>query len=171
MAQEAGSKGGVVPPELLEKIDDIEDKLDHSVHGLAALKVLIDLLEGKLDNPLYGLQALLNLLLALTRVQHGTQATTNVLTTIGTEIVSATPFRVSGLLSLHNMVAGDAFLIIEEIRDQDDATYRQYGGPTYVGAQGSPMIWFPEKACQGWRVRIQRAAGANRNVTYQFFVQ
>lgn len=103
------------------------------------------------------------------RVQNGTQATTAILTVIGAAIESTIPFEVSGYISLHNMIAGDTFLVVEEIRDSDDATYREYGRTTYNGAQTSPMIWFEHKICQGWRLRIQRTAGADKNVTYQFF--
>lgn len=107
----------------------------------------------------------------LTRPQNGTQATTNVLTTIGSAITDTIPFKVQGTLSLDLMQAGDTFLVIEEIRDQDDATWREYGRVTYNGVQTSPMVWFEEKVCQGWRIRIQRTAGADRNVTYQFFTE
>lgn len=112
----------------------------------------------------------LNRVKHLTRPQQGTQATTNVLTVVGAAIVHATiPFIVEGWLSLHNMQAGDTFLIVEEVRDQDDATYREFARNNYTGVQTSPMIWFTPKRCQGWRIRIQRTAGADRNVTYQFF--
>lgn len=103
------------------------------------------------------------------RVQSSTQATTNGLAVIGTAIESTLPFVVEGYISLHNMVAGDTFLVLEEIRDQDDATYREYGRTTYYDVQTSPMVWFEAKVCQGWRIRIQRTAGADRNVTYQYF--
>lgn len=109
--------------------------------------------------------------LSHTRPQDGSQATTNVLSVIGIAIEHAVPFKVSGLLSLHLMQAGDTFLVIEEIRDQDDATYREYGRTNYAGVQVSPMVWFEEKVCQGWRVRIQRTAGADRDVTYQYFTE
>ena len=105
----------------------------------------------------------------MTRVQATTQATTNVLAVLGTAIEGTVPFKVSGYLSLHNMQAGDTFLVIEEIRDQDDATYREYARNSYSDVQTSPMIWFEPKVCQGWRVRIQRTAGADRDVTYQYF--
>lgn len=103
------------------------------------------------------------------RVQNGTQATTNVLAVIGAAVENTTPFMVEAYISLHNMVAGDAFLVLEEVRDQDDATYRELGRTTFYDAQTSPMVWFETKLCQGWRLRIQRVAGADRNVTYQFF--
>jgi len=105
------------------------------------------------------------------RVQSGTQATTNALAVLGAAIESTLPFNVSGLLSLHLMQVGDTFLVIEEIRDQDDATYREYARFNYAGVQVSPMVWFEEKVCQGWRVRIERTAGADRNVTYQYFTE
>lgn len=105
------------------------------------------------------------------RPQEGTQATTNILSVVGTAIEDTTPFKVTGYLSLHNMQAGDEFLVIEEIRDRDDATYREYDRHTYSDVQTSPMVWFEEKFCQGWRVRIQRTAGVDRNVTYQFFTE
>jgi len=105
----------------------------------------------------------------LTRAQKGTQTTTGILTVIGAAVEDSVPFKVSGVLSLHNMQAGDTFLVAEEIRDQDDATYREYARNSYSDAQTSPMIWFEEKVCQGWRVRIQRTAGVDREVTYQFF--
>lgn len=104
-----------------------------------------------------------------TRPQKGTQATTNVLTVIGAAIAAAVPFTVSGFINLTNMQAGDTFLVIEEIRDQDDVTYIEYARNSYSDVQTSPMIWFNQKMCQGWRIRIQRTAGADRNVTYQFF--
>jgi len=107
----------------------------------------------------------------LTRPQAGTQATTNVLATVGAAITEAVPFKVSGYLSLHNMQAGDTFLVVEEIRDQNDVTYREYGRNSYSDVQTSPMVWFEEKVCQGWRVRIQRTGGADRDVTYQFFLE
>jgi len=110
-------------------------------------------------------------ILNLTRPQNGTQATTNVLAVVGAAIASAVPFKVSGFLSLHNMQAGDTFLVIEEIRDQDDATYREYARTNYVGVPVSPMVWFEEKICQGWRIRIQRTAGGDRDVTYQYFTE
>lgn len=99
----------------------------------------------------------------------GTQATTNALVVVGTALTATVPFKASGLLSLHNMQAGDTFLVTEEIRDQDDATWREYGRNSYVGIQTSPMVHFAEKVCQGWRINIQRTAGADRDVTYQFF--
>lgn len=107
----------------------------------------------------------------LTRPQNGTQATTAALATIGAAIVNAVPFRVSACLSLNLMQAGDTFLVTEEIRDQDDVTWREYDRVNYVGVQVSPMVWFEEKVCQGWRIRIQRTAGVDRNVTYQFFTE
>lgn len=113
--------------------------------------------------------ALLDYIKSLTRPQAGIQATTNVLAVVGAAIEGAVPFKVSGLLSLHNMQAGDTFLVIEEIRDQDDATYREYARTSYSDVQTSPIIWFEEKICQGWRIRIQRTAGGDRNVTYQYF--
>lgn len=103
------------------------------------------------------------------RVQLGTQATTNALAVIGAPIVGTIPFAIEAFISLHNMVAGDTFLVLEEVRDQDDATYREYGRTTFYDVQTSPMVWFEAKICQGWRLRIQRLAGADRNVTYQFF--
>lgn len=103
------------------------------------------------------------------RVQRGTQATTNVLAVIGVAIEAGIPFEVTGYISLHNMVAGDTFLVLEEIRDQDDATYREHGRTTFYDVQTSPLVHFESKVCQGWRVRIQRVAGGDRNVTYQFF--
>lgn len=90
---------------------------------------------------------------------------------VGAAIVDTVPFKVNGLLSLHNMQAGDTFHVIEEIRDEDDATYREYGRNSYSGVQTSPMIRFTEKVCQGWRVRIQRTAGADRAVTFQYFTE
>ncbi len=104
----------------------------------------------------------------VTRVE-GTQATTAALDIINAAIEDTRPFTVSGLLSLNAMTAGETFLVVEEIRDRDDATYREYARNTYVGVQTSPMLHFTEKVCQGWRVRIQRTGGADRNVTYQFF--
>lgn len=105
----------------------------------------------------------------LTRPQAGIQATTDVLAVVGAAIEDTVPFKVSGFLSLDLMQAGDTFLVIEEIRDQDDVTYREYGRNSYSGVQTSPMVWFDPKVCQGWRVRIQRTAGSDRNVAYQFF--
>ena len=104
-----------------------------------------------------------------TRVQRGTQATIDALAVVGSSVESAVPFIIEAYISLHNMVAGDTFLVLEEIRDQDDATYREYGRTTFYDVQTSPMFWFEPKTCQGWRLRIQRLAGADRNVTYQFF--
>lgn len=103
------------------------------------------------------------------RVQNGTQATTNVLAVVGAAIENTVPFMVEGFISLHNMVAGDAFLVLEEIRDQDDATYRELGRTTFYAVQTSPMVWFENKHCMGWRIRIQRVSGADRDVTYQIF--
>lgn len=106
------------------------------------------------------------------RVQDGTQATTNALAVLGAAIEDAvTPFKVSALISLHNMVLGDTFLVLEEIRDEDDATYREHARTTFFDVQTSPMIRFKEKVCQGWRIRIQRIAGADRQVTFQFFTE
>lgn len=105
------------------------------------------------------------------RVQSATQATTNALAVLGAAIVATNPFEVTAVISLHNMVAGDTFLVIEEIRDSDDATYREYGRTTFYDVQTSPMVWFPVKVCQGWRIRIQRVSGADRNVTYQYFTR
>lgn len=110
-------------------------------------------------------------IVALARVQKGTQATTNALAVVGAAVESTSPFTVSGFISLALMQAGDTFLVIEEIRDQDDLTYVQYGSVSYSGVQSSPMVWFNQKATQGWRIRIQRTAGADRNITYQFFKQ
>lgn len=107
----------------------------------------------------------------LTRPQGGTQATTAALAVVGTAIENTVPFKVVGYLSLDLMQAADDFLVIEEVRDQDDATYREYGRNTYSGVQESPMVWFEEKVCQGWRIRIQRTAGFDRNVTYQFLTE
>ena len=101
--------------------------------------------------------------------QSGTQATSNVLATIGSAIEGTGPFSVSGFISLHNMQAGDAFLVLEEIRDQDGVTYREYARNIYSDVQTSPMIHFTEKVCTGMRVQIQRTAGVDRDVTYQFF--
>jgi len=110
--------------------------------------------------------------LARSRVQSGTQATTNALVVIGVAITAAAlPFIVEGYISLNLMVAGDIFLVIEEIRDQDDATYREFWRAIFYDAQTSPMIRFKPKMCQGWRVSIQRTGGADRNVTYQFFTR
>lgn len=107
----------------------------------------------------------------LTRPQKGTQSTTAALDVVGSAIEHATiPFIVEGWLSLHNMQAGDTFLVVEEIRDQDDATYREYGRNSYSDVQTSPMVHFSPKRCQGWRIRIQRTAGGDRDVTYQFFL-
>ena len=103
------------------------------------------------------------------RVQNGTQATTNVLAVVGAAIENTVPFMVEAFISLNNMVAGDAFLVLEEVRDQDDATYRELGRTTFYDVQTSPMVWFEAKHCMGWRIRIQRVSGADRDVTYQFF--
>lgn len=103
------------------------------------------------------------------RVQSGTQATTNVLAVIGAAIAATVPFSVEAFISLHNMVAGDTFLVLEEVRDSDDATYRELGRTTFYDVQTSPMVWFEAKVCMGWRVRIQRTAGADKDVTYQYF--
>lgn len=103
------------------------------------------------------------------RVQNGTQATTNALAVIGVAIENTSAFAVDAFISLHNMVAGDTFLVLEEVRDQDDVTYRELGSTTFYDVQTSPMIWFEAKVCMGWRIRIQRLAGADRDVTYQFF--
>lgn len=105
----------------------------------------------------------------LTRPQAGTQATTADLTVVGAAIESAVPIRVSGYLSAHNLQVGDTVLVVEEIRDQDDTTYREYARASYSGVQNSPMVWFNEKVCQGWRVRVQRTAGVDRTLNYQFF--
>lgn len=106
------------------------------------------------------------------RVQKGVQATTNALVVIGAAIESATtPFVVEAYISLNLMVAGDTFLVTEEIRDSDDVTYRELGRTTFYDAQTSPMVWFEAKVCQGWRISIQMIAGANRDVTYQFFTR
>lgn len=105
----------------------------------------------------------------LTRPQKGTQATTGDLAVVGAAIEDTVPFTASGFVSLDLLQAGDTFLVIEEIRDQNDATYREYGRNSYSDVQTSPMVWFEPKVCQGWRVRIQRTAGVDRNVTYQFF--
>lgn len=48
------SKGGASQ----KSVNEIEDKLDHAAHGLAALKTLIDDLEAKLDHASHGLAAL-----------------------------------------------------------------------------------------------------------------
>ena len=105
---------------------------------------------------------------AITRVQAATQATTNLLAVLGSALEGIEPFKVNGCLSLHNMQAGDDILVIEEIRDEDDATYREYARYTFEDVQTSPLVHFDEKICQGWRIRIQRTAGADRNVTYQY---
>lgn len=107
----------------------------------------------------------------LTRPQDGIQATTNALAVVGVAITNTVPFKVSGFISLALMQAGDTFLVIEEIRDEDDASWIEYGRNSYTGVQVSPMIRFTEKVCQGWRVRIQRTAGADRNITYQYFTE
>ena len=103
------------------------------------------------------------------RIQSGTQATTAALVVIGVAVESGASFAVEGYISLHNMVAGDTFLVLEEIRDQDAVTYRELGRTTFYDVQTSPMVWFEAKVCQGWRIRIQRTAGADRNVTFQYF--
>jgi len=103
------------------------------------------------------------------RVQNGTQATTNALAVLGVAIEGTIPFAVEAFISLNNMIAGDTFLVLEEVRDEDDATYREYGRTTFYDVQTSPMVWFEAKACQGWRIRIQRTAGADRDVTFQYF--
>lgn len=108
-------------------------------------------------------------ILETVRVQKGAQATTAALSVMGAAIVDTKPFLVEGYVSLHNMIAGDTFLMLEEIRDQDDATYREYGRTTFYDVQTSSMVWLEAKVCMGWRIRIQRVAGADRNVTYQFF--
>lgn len=48
-----GSKGASQ-----KSVNDVEAKLDHAAHGLAALRVLLDAVEGKLDNSTWGLAAL-----------------------------------------------------------------------------------------------------------------
>jgi len=107
---------------------------------------------------------------SFTRNQIGTQATTNVLTVLGAAIEHATkPFNATALISLHNMQAGDTFLVTCELRDQNDATYREYDRKTYAGVQVSPMVHVLPVMCQGWRMKIQRTAGSDRDVTYQFF--
>lgn len=109
--------------------------------------------------------------LSFTRDQDGSQATTNALAVVGVAIEDATdPFIVESFISLHNMQAGDTFLVIEEVRDEDDVTYREYDRNSYSGVQESPMVRFLAKMCQGWRLRIQRTAGADRIVTYQYFL-
>lgn len=105
------------------------------------------------------------------RVQLGTQATTNALAVIGAPIVGTIPFAIEAFISLHNMVAGDTFLVTEEIRDSNDVTYRELGRTTFYDVQTSPMVWFEPKVCMGWQIKIQRIAGSNRNVTYQFFTE
>lgn len=105
----------------------------------------------------------------LTRPQKGTQDTTASLAVVGSAIEDTVPFKVQGYISLHNMESGDSILVVEEVRDQDDSTYREYARNTYSDAQTSPMVWFEEKVCQGWRIRIQRTAGADREFSYQFF--
>lgn len=107
----------------------------------------------------------------LNRVQKGSQATTNALVVLGTAIESVLAFRVSGWLSLHNMQAGDMFLVVEEVRDQDDITYREHARNVYVGVQVSPIVHLTAKPCQGWRIRVQRTAGVDRAVTYQYFTE
>lgn len=145
---------------------------------LAILKAYVDSLETivgteggvALANKLTAARAgFLDRIKNLTRPQANTQATTAALAVVGMAIEDIVPFKVSGFLSLHNMQAGDTFLVIEEVRDQDDATYREYGRNSYSDVQTSPMVWFETKVCQGWRARIQRTAGADRDVTYQFF--
>ena len=128
---------------------DIDDYLDTEV---AAIKTVTDTL-------------------ARSRAQKGTQATTNALVVIGAAITDAIPFIIEAYISLNLMVAGDTFLVVEEIRDQDDATYREYGRTTFYDAQTSPMVWFESKVCQGWRISIQRTSGADRNITYQYFTR
>ena len=103
------------------------------------------------------------------RVQSGTQATTAALAVIGVAVEDVRTFEVAGFISLHNMIAGDTFLVLEEVRDQDDVTYREYGRTTFYDVQTSPMVWFEAKVCMGWRIRIQRTAGADRDVTFQIF--
>jgi len=103
------------------------------------------------------------------RVQNGTQSTTAALAVLGAAIENTAPFMVEAYISLHNMVAGDTFLVLEEVRDQDDATYRELGRTTFYDVQTSPMVWFEQKVCMGWRLRIQRTAGADRDVTFQYF--
>jgi len=51
--------------ESLGMVQDLEDKLDHQEHGLAALKVLIDAIEEKLDDQEHGLGSLAALLAEL----------------------------------------------------------------------------------------------------------
>ncbi len=133
-------------------IDNLKDLWDRIITNLTVTRI------GYLDR-----------IKNLTRPQTNVQATTNALTIIGTAIEYTVPFRVSGLISLALMQAGDTFLVTEEIRDWDDASYVEYGRNTYVNVQTSPMVHFSEKVCQGWRVSIQMIAGANRNVAYQFF--
>ena len=108
-------------------------------------------------------------LIKLNRVQSGTQSTNNTLTTVGSEIEDTAPFKASGFISLHNMQPGDTFLLIEEIRDYDDNTYREYERKSYSDEQINPMIYFNPKNCLGWRIRIQRTAGSDREISYQFF--
>lgn len=103
------------------------------------------------------------------RVQNGVQATTAALAVIGVAIEDVRAFEVSGWLSLNNMAAGDRYDVFEEVRDGDDVTYRQYGFARFFDVQESPMIQFEKKILQGWRVRIIRVTGVDRNVTYQYF--
>lgn len=62
---ENGKAKKILEDEIEPKLVDLEDKLDHSSWGLAALKILIDALEAKLDDGTIGLSALKALIDAL----------------------------------------------------------------------------------------------------------
>ena len=106
----------------------------------------------------------------LTRTQSGAQTITDAAAqVVGSAVEDTVPFKISGFISLHNLALNDGFLMLEEVRDRDDATYREYARYTYSDVQTSPMIHFNEKVCRGWRIKMQRTAGANREITYQYF--
>lgn len=107
------------------------------------------------------------------RVQNGTQATTNALATLGVQITSSTPFQIYAEINLSNMVSGDVFYVIEEKLDQDGVTWvvcsRSYYDARMIPETLSPMVYTEIRVGIGWRIRIQRTLGADRNVTYQFY--
>lgn len=104
--------------------------------------------------------------------QIGTQATTAALAVVGVVITPANPVEIEATLSLHNMVAGDIFLIIEETLDVNGVTYREEGRQVSYDVQTSPKTRFYAKVISGgWRIRIQRTAGVDRDVTYQFYTR
>jgi hypothetical protein len=84
------------------------------------------------------------------------------------ELLSATPVKFYGWISLDEMGVGDRVTIRTYAKDEG-GSYRRHAVELYADVLEQPMVSLTMKVAEAYRVTLEQTAGTYRSFDYRFF--